>query len=147
MTDNEDGIEWGHKMTSLLEFIEMKGWDISEWWDEHMVTRSGITINLGTEGYSVKEHPRFPEPKFINWQPKGCGQPQTSGVRVEYHLLSEEDDHGSFNDWLEEMATGEESGDGGGGRMLYADFETLDDAYKFTLTLEQNEISHLIVEA
>jgi len=120
MTNNENGIDWENKMTSLLEFIEMEGWDISEWWDEHMV---------------------------INWQPKGCGQPQTSGVRVEYHLLSEEDDHGSFNDWLEEMATGEESGDGGGGRTLYADFETLDDAYKFTLTLERNEISHLIVEA
>ena len=131
MTNNEDGIEWGHKMTSLLEFIEMKGWDISEWWDEHMVTRGSITITI----------------------------PQTSGVRVEYHLLSEEDDYGlshshatirgaySFNDWLEEMADGEESGDGGGGRMLYADFDSLDDAHKFTLTLEQNKISHLIVEA
>lgn len=144
--------DWEQKFASLLSHIEEQGWDISDWWDEHMVNRGGITIHLGTEGYSVTEHPRFPEPQFINWQPVGCGQPQTSGVRVEYHLLSEEDDYGlshsqSFNEWLEEMADGEESGDGGGGRMLYADFDSLDDAHKFTLTLEQNEISHLIVEA
>lgn len=142
--------DWEQKFASLLSHIEEQGWDISDWWDEHMVNRDGITIGLGKDGYSVKPL-RLPEPQYItvmpiDWQPAGCGEPETSGVRVHYHLLSEEDDYAlchsqSFNEWLQEMVDGE-SKDG-----IYAEFDNLDAAGDFLFTLERNEISHLIVEA